>query len=501
MGDEEPPDPGGASLQVGCNVIIDSNVDTDSSTSGIIGDRKRHLRAPRSVCKYCNKKSKKNNGGGYTCDCTVQVVTKKAAELEMEGGKNNKSAIGRNLFIGTDVSPFTIHVQTNKTNANSSLHPVSFGKFLVKSNFRNIINGSVKRIGRTRISMAFSEMTDANAFLHDSRLEAENLTAYIPSFSITRMGLVRGIPAQWSEDEIVANISVPIGYGNVVKVRRLNRRVTNNDSVTWQPSETVVITFDGQHLPKRVFSCYNAIPVELYIFPTVQCFSCCKFGHTKTNCRSKPQCYKCGQMHTAETCSVNEENAFCFWCNGPHFATSRSCPEHKRQKDIKVTMANSCISYGEAAKCHPPIKKSFADVLFQHNPSPHQPTHQQTYSNSVGNGSRQNTSNQSQSYRKTIYVKPRGPPIRTNKGYDQAAHNALINEYSIPSPANGCALKGLNNNEPKTQSVAEAIVALITLLTKSNLVSSSHVAPLLEALAATFTQNGQDSSVELSKCN
>lgn len=498
MGDKEPPDPGGANLQVGYNVVVDSDMDTDASSSFSISDRKRVLKGQK-ICKMCNKKRKKNNGGGYECDCTVQNISVIPDKQEINVGKDKAPGIGRDFFNSTDISPFTIHVQIKKTDVNSSLHPVSFGKFLMKNNIRNIINGSVKRIGRTRISMAFSNMNDANAFITDARLEAENLTAYIPSFSITRMGLIRGIPAQWSEEEILTNISVPIGCGKVVKARRLNRRVTENDLVRWLPSETVVLTFDGQQLPKRVFSCYNAIPVELYIFPTVQCFSCCKFGHTKTNCRSKPQCYKCGQMHTAETCSVVEDNAFCFMCNGAHFAINRSCPEHKRQKDIKVTMANSCVSYGEAAKLHPPVTKSFADVLFQSNPSPHQSTPQQTYRNSNGQGTSQNTSNQS--YRKTVFVKPRGPQTRTSKGYDQAAHNALLKEYTIPAPTNGCALKNSNNSEMQTQSVAEAIVALITLLTKSNLVSSSHVAPLLEALAATLIQNGQDCSMELSKFN
>lgn len=195
-----------------------------------------------------------------------------------------------------------------------------------------------------------------------------------------------------------------------------------------------------------------------------------------------------------------EESSFCFLCNGSHFAINRSCPEHKRQKEIKVTMANSCISYGEAAKLHPPVKKSFADVVSQPNPTTYQPTSYQSssssYRNSVGNGKNQNIS---QSYRKTIFAKPRGPPVTINKGYDQTAHNALLKEFEIPPPANGCALQDSNSLE--SHSPAEAIVALISLLSKCNLLSSSHVAPLLEALAATMIQNGQGNSVELPKCN
>ncbi|XP_061707318.1 uncharacterized protein LOC133517876 [Cydia pomonella] len=337
MGDDDPPDPGGDNLQVGSNVIIDSAMDTDSSV-GSRSELKRNKSHKR--CKTCNKKRRKNNGGDYSCDCqniiqetqapsnsNIQVTKNSSDNLNTKNDSSN-TKVGRNLFSSSDVAPFTVHVQMKQTDAKSSLHPVSFGKFLLKKGFRNIINGSVKRIGRTRIAMSFSNYVDANLFVTDTCLESENLTAYIPSFSVTRMGLVRGIPAQWSEEEIVSNISVPMGCGKVLKVRRLNHRVVVNGSVTWQPSETVVLTFDGQVLPKRVFSCYNSLAVELYIFPTIQCFLCCKFGHTKNNCRSKPKCFKCGEMHPGNTCAVEEEDAICCLCNGFHFATNRSCPEH-----------------------------------------------------------------------------------------------------------------------------------------------------------------------------
>lgn len=514
--EEEPPDPGGEGLQIAYNVVIDnydSSIDTDASVASSTRSNLKRQHSKR--CRNCNNKVRKSKDGASVnpCDCqpsktpllqetpshplhTNVQVTKSAESPDMNLNKDKSTKVGRDLFSPTDAAPFTVHVQVKQTERNSSLHPVSFGKFLMKSKFNNIVNGSVKRIGRTRISMAFSKYHDANLFLNDSRLEAENLTAFIPSFTVTRMGLVRGIPAEWTEQDIIENISVPAGCGKVLKVRRLNHRVPVNGSVTWQPSETIVITFDGQILPKKVFSCYNSLPVDLYIFPTIQCFNCCKFGHTKTNCRSKPKCFKCGQMHAGHTCTVEEDCASCCLCNGFHFATNRSCPEHKRQKDIKVTMANNHISYGEAVKLHPSASKSFADVL-QTRP---QPQLNSSPSHSVPTlASNPTTQPNSTSYRKTIILKPRNVLRKTTKGYDVAAHNALISGYSIPPPQNGCALRNPDKEDSHPES--EDIQALISLLSNPNISLPSHVAPLAELLLVAIKNNGQNNSMELQECS
>ncbi|KAA5660444.1 hypothetical protein F3G64_34280, partial [Pseudomonas aeruginosa] len=133
----------------------------------------------------------------------------------------------------------------------------------------------------------------------------------------------RNIPTEWSEEEIINNISVPLGCGKILKIRRLRRKITVNDNKTFIDTESVVITFDGQVLPKRVYMCFTSLPVDLYIYPTVQCFNCRRFGHVRAQCRSKPRCFKCGQDHTGDSCNVEEENVSCCLCNGLHFAINK----------------------------------------------------------------------------------------------------------------------------------------------------------------------------------
>lgn len=111
------------------------------------------------------------------------------------------------------------------------------------------------------------------------------------------MGVVRDVPTDWSLEDLVAGIKTPRNCGEVFRTRRLNFKNKKEDTVTCSPLSTVVMTFFGQILPEKVF-CYNAsLPVSVYILPTIQCRNCLRFGHIRSQCRSKPRCYRCAEPH------------------------------------------------------------------------------------------------------------------------------------------------------------------------------------------------------------
>ncbi|XP_022828405.1 uncharacterized protein LOC111357833 [Spodoptera litura] len=272
-----------------------------------------------------------------------------------------KSINGRQCYTARDNPPYIIHVSLKDSQTiGTTLHPIKFGMFLTKNNISNIKIGGVKRLGRNRVSVEFVSHQDANSFLVNC-VVAQNYTTSIPQYNITRMGIVRDVPIEWTEEEIIRNIKVPAGCGIAIKARRMNRRVSSENGTEWKPTQTVVLTFDGQILPKKVFCFYSALPVELYTYPTIQCFNCCRFGHTRTLCRSKPRCFRCGQDHPGDGCLVSEEVAHCINCNGNHFANNSACPELGRQKSIKALMAEKAISYAEASQVFPAVKKSYAE--------------------------------------------------------------------------------------------------------------------------------------------
>lgn len=523
---EDPP-PGDNVPPAGRFVTIsnESGMETDGSASTRALKRSKHR---VNVCKHCNKRRRKHQGQDTKdsdCSCTDPPLSPKTSTTTIFEKNsttnveiNNKEVspptpIGRTCYNDKDASPYVVHIiKTSSTpNEDVSVHPVTFGRFLKKNSFQNIVNGSVKKIGRNKISIAFSNHLDANAFMKDKSLESNNMRAFIPTFNVTRMGLVRGVPSDWSPEEVIANVSLPIGTGEIIKVRRLNYKTIINGAPIWKPSQTVVITFDGQILPDRIFICYNSLPVELYIYPTLQCFLCCRFGHTKAQCRSKPRCFKCGQNHTGDTCDVEEENASCCLCSGSHFASSKSCPEFARQKSIKTYMAQNAVSYFEASKLHPLVGKSYADVLTSRpavltsssiniTPSPERPK-PRPY-RYIGHHMAKNVS-PSTSYKKTVFLKPKSPPISSNKGYDKEAHKALIKEYSIPTPSNGCALNSLSHDQVQQlsseTSIPDLIIALINLLSNFTQSTPSNDAPTTLVTQSEYDQYGQtkSSAVEL----
>nr|XP_053618124.1 uncharacterized protein LOC128679735 [Plodia interpunctella] len=265
----------------------------------------------------------------------------------------------RTFYMQTDPGPYMVQATLiSEPMSGTTLHPLKFGSFLMKNGLGNILQDGIKRIGRNRISITFKTCSDANNFLN---VMSKNLgyKVAIPTFNICKMGLVKGIPVEWTHEDIKINLRIPDGYGPIVKSRRLSRRTVNSDSDSWTPTQSVVLTFDGQASPSRVYFFFSSIPVEQYIFPTIQCFNCCRFGHTRNNCRSKPRCSKCSGEHSGLSCLVTEH--VCVNCSQPHMATNKLCPEFNRQTNIKKHMSENSTSYQEAAKLFP-FKKTYSHV-------------------------------------------------------------------------------------------------------------------------------------------
>ncbi|XP_041982227.1 uncharacterized protein LOC121735456 [Aricia agestis] len=337
----------------------------------------------------------------------------------------NPEFADKKLYGSDDAAPYI--VQVSKPETDSILSPILFGQFLFKNNVHSVKMDGIKRIGRNRISIEFKTPQDANSFIDLPAVVSAGYTVVIPSYSVSRMGIIRNVPVDWSMEELVENLQVPVGYGKVVKARRMSRRTSNEqNSSIWLPTQSVVITVTGQKLPTHVYCFYNSLPVEIYKLPTIQCNNCCRFGHVKAQCRSLPRCYKCSQKHEGSTC--NASTFTCLHCGGPHAANDVSCPEYCRQKEIKLVMSQENIPYMEASARFPHVKRSFAD-LARTSPSAFASISRQT--------DRLTKSPTTTSYRKTVYV-PRRPIPPRSPGYDHQAHRNLIEEPISQAP-NGCA--------------------------------------------------------------
>jgi hypothetical protein len=324
------------------------------------------------------------------------------------------------------IGPFTVIVQNE--DKSKPIHPLVFGKRLHMEKINGVESGSIKAEGKYKISICFKTADLANKFTNCDFVVKNHFHAYIPSYRVSIQGVIRGVPLDVSMEEICEFSEVPEDFGKIIKARRLNRKISSSEGTTWNPSLTVVITIQGQILPERIYLFHNAFRVEKYVVPTVMCYNCSRYGHTKTQCRSPARCYRCSEPHFGAEC--NSLILLCVNCNGRHAASDLSCPELKRQREIKMTMADKNVSYREALLAHPQNVVLYADKARSSTISPSL------------------TTPTSESFRITKTISrssPKFPMPRTNIYGNKEYKDCLAYENGQASnPVDGCALK-INN--------------------------------------------------------
>ncbi|XP_059060956.1 uncharacterized protein LOC131853894 [Achroia grisella] len=467
--DEDPPDGGGTTANLSDQMSLDTSLVSRKrqATNDLNADESKKVNSPS--------------------DSIQSVYTK-------PGFENDNSF----KYKITDSAPYSVHITRVEpdTAAGFSIRLLKFAQFIHKNNIVGIKEGGIKALGRNKISVEFKTYSDANNFVDNPILSNNKYSAMIPKFQISRMGVIRNIPTDWSLEELVFNLISPDYAGQIIRARRLNTKSRKPDNtVSWIPSTTVVITFEGQVLPEKVYCFNTSLPVFPYNLPTIQCRNCCRFGHIRTQCRSQPRCYQCGSQHSGDNCDQKDESPFCILCDSTnHQATNSTCPEHVRQKNIKIIMVEENISHMEASARFPTPKRSYADMASAPAYNLSQSTITQTYQQSL-HSSPSKTPQKNVSYRKTIYNSPRPRP-NPGKSYDREAHYNII-QTPRSTQANGSALRHHQERNIDTTPLATPNDNLIELLTCSliNIISKfsdalpSNVVFLIQQLLSTLASN------------
>lgn len=250
----------------------------------------------------------------------------------------------------------------------------------------------------------------------------------------------------------------------------------------------MVITFDGQVRPQRIFMAYSSLPVSKYEYPTIQCFKCCRFGHVAEKCRSAERCFRCGEGHQGKNCPLPIDKARCISCTGSHDSTDRRCPEFERQKKIKSEMSERDISYAEASKIVPSARRTYSSVAAQPQ-LPNTPTPRTSPPISSRRPPTIPHQKPSQSKSRSHTSSP------SNQGYDRSALEKVWADFRIPQPENGCGLNQQSPDNNPSAIIQLLLTTLVKLLTSPNQIPSNVASSLLALLLPTIS-NGSANSGE-----
>ncbi|EFN68824.1 hypothetical protein EAG_11378 [Camponotus floridanus] len=263
--------------------------------------------------------------------------------------------IRNNRYSDNNAGPFDVHVQ-RISNPKAQLHPIFVGRAVCELGISDILE--IKKAGFSKASIYFKTKEAANALVNDRKLSEKDLKAFIPPFRTSRKGIIRDVPPEFTDQQILESIVSPF---KVIAVSRLNRRITTPPyldsqsdpppAITYSPSLSVSITFEGQKIPKHIYLFHVSYPVSPYVARVSRCNKCYRFGHIKTNCKSQPRCSHCGEKghsFSEEHCHQSHRPPTCANCKGEHRADSFICPEFLTQKEIRKYAAYRNISLLDA---------------------------------------------------------------------------------------------------------------------------------------------------------
>lgn len=289
---------------------------------------------------------------------------------------NNQSGTSKNsheqqkqrttfLYSNTDAGPYHVYVESNKPEFNGKLNGIKVGEIIYK--LLPEVDNKIKQIesvGRNRIRVVFKDYKNANILIQSQNLRNQfSLDAYIPQFLLHRIGVIKRIQSDISEEYLKTRIKPFDMHCNftIANVHRIHRKQNDRETKEYLPTTSVIVTFKSQQLPKYVSINHVIHSVEPYIQKVVLCYNCYRYGHTGSQCKSNSRCQKCHENHNTSKCENVIAETKCFYCSGNHLTSNfEMCPEFKRQKLIKVCMSESNLSYRDASLKVP--KKTYASV-------------------------------------------------------------------------------------------------------------------------------------------
>lgn len=258
-----------------------------------------------------------------------------------------------------DTAPYRIYVELH----NNETREKKINKFTLGSMIRKMegIGGHIidmKYVGQFKIIILLNSFIKANQLVEKINSSKDTYKAYIAKHLISITGVISGIPADITEQEIVNNLESEVP---ILEVKRMFRYDGENKI----PLNRIRIIFRANQLPDRVKLLCCATKVMPFNRKIEICGKCLRYGHRIANCKGSRRCQRCGIRHEHE----NEYESClkpmkCVNCKSDeHETTASICPERKRQENINSLRAKQNLTYIEAREQCPYLGQNIYEPL------------------------------------------------------------------------------------------------------------------------------------------
>lgn len=154
-------------------------------------------------------------------------------------------------------------------------------------------------------------------------------------------GVIYGVPIHVNVREIVESIKVE--NSTVKSVRRMTKGVEKKET------ESVLIEFEENEIPKQVYVGFVRYNVREYITKPMRCYKCQEFGHIAKMCKGKQRCARCGGEHEYGKCGEGTKPKCCN-CGGNHSVAYWGCEVLKKEVEVQQIRLKEKVSYADAVK-------------------------------------------------------------------------------------------------------------------------------------------------------
>lgn len=174
-----------------------------------------------------------------------------------------------------------------------------------------------------------------------NKIEGKKVKATVAMGGGLTRGVIFGIPLSVPTEQIIKNVKG-------AKVREIRRLQTTREGQKCD-SLSVLITFDEDRIPDKVFIGYMSYDVRLYVPPPLRCFKCQRYGHVAAVCKGKQRCGRCAGEHEYGKCE-NGAKLKCCNCGGEHTSAYRGCEVSKRAEEVQRVKTSQGVTYAEAVR-------------------------------------------------------------------------------------------------------------------------------------------------------